>query len=102
MANRGKDTNGSQFFIVQTQQVVTREILDAAQNNGFPVTDQIRESYLGKQGCYWLDGAHTPFGKVTEGMDVVDAIATAPLLNGQSGTPVNPVKMISITITEQE
>ncbi|MCX6731294.1 MAG: peptidylprolyl isomerase [Candidatus Roizmanbacteria bacterium] len=42
------------------------------------------------------------FGKVTKGLDVVDAIAEAPTKpEGEGSSPVSPVKMLSVTITEK-
>ena len=47
---------------------------------------------------YGLPNAYTIFGKVTDGMDVVDAIATAP--SGAQDRPGDPVSINSVTITE--
>jgi len=49
-----------------------------------------------------LPSNYVIFGKVIEGLDVVDAIATAPTNPGGEGsTPVNPVKIESVEINEQ-
>ncbi len=47
---------------------------------------------------YALPNQYSVFGQVTEGMDIVDAIATAP--KGAQDRPNNPVKINGITISE--
>ena len=44
----------------------------------------------------YLDGQYAAFGKVTEGMDVVDAIACTR--TGMQDRPVQPQKMQSVTV----
>jgi cyclophilin family peptidyl-prolyl cis-trans isomerase len=47
---------------------------------------------------YGLPSNYTIFGKLTAGEEVVDAIATAP--KGSQDRPHDPVKILSVTITE--
>jgi len=46
----------------------------------------------------WLTGKHTIFGEVTEGMDVVDAIATAP--TGAQDKPTTDIVLERVEIEE--
>ena len=64
MANAGKNTNGSQFFIMHVD--------------------------------YPLPPSYTIFGKVIEGQDVVNEIATSQ--TGPNDRPVSEVKMEKVTI----
>ena len=65
MANSGPNTNGSQFFITTKQ-----------------------------GGAEWLNGKHTVFGKVIEGMDIVHAIEDVE--TAAQDRPVEEVQIISI------
>ncbi len=76
MANAGPNTNGSQFFIMQGQQLPGSMIDDMesiGERGGF--TDEVIEAYKEFGGAPWLDGKHTVFGQVIEGQEVVDDIA---------------------------
>jgi peptidyl-prolyl cis-trans isomerase B (cyclophilin B) len=68
MANAGPDTNGSQFFLVTADEAP------------------------------WLDGRHTVFGRITEGMDVLDAIEATP--TDGSDRPVDPQSIEKVELAE--
>lgn len=97
MANSGPDTNGSQFFIVQAREVPANmfEQMRDLEDNGFPA--DITAAFEALGGTPWLDFRHTVFGQVTEGMDVVDAIAAVETVND---VPRSDVIIESIEVTE--
>ena len=70
MANAGPNTNGSQFFIVQ-----------------------------GSSGTS-LPPSYTIFGQVTRGMDIVDAIASVPVGGPERSSPVEPIRILSVSVSE--
>lgn len=72
MANSGSDTNGSQFFIVQTDAYRISDVM-SLRNSG--VDKELVDYYKENGGAGWLYGAHTVFGQVIEGYDVLDEIA---------------------------
>jgi len=68
MANAGPNTNGSQFFIVTAG------------------------------ACEWLDGKHTVFGAVSDGMEVVDRLEAVQ--TDATDRPVGGVAIESIAFSD--
>lgn len=94
MANAGPNTNGSQFFVVQSTSMPA-QMLGQMKQAGFP--EEIIEAYT-KGGTPWLDSKHTVFGHVMEGMDIVDTIAKVAV--GPQDKPVDDVIIETIEISE--
>ncbi|MCM3600571.1 peptidylprolyl isomerase [Robertmurraya korlensis] len=92
MANSGADTNGSQFFIVQNK-TLDPGLVDQMKQAGY--NDKVIKQYE-DGGTPWLDQAHTVFGQVIEGMDVVDKIATTSV--GEGDKPEEDVVIKKITV----
>lgn len=77
MANAGPNTNGSQFFICSGPQAVGL--------NQYP--------------------NYTQFGRVVEGMDVVQALASVPVtasFGGERSRPLEEIRIESVSIVEAE
>lgn len=68
MANRGPNTNGSQFFITTAD-------------------------------CGWLDGKHVVFGKIEEGIDVLNAIE---FQGSSQGKPKAEIKITDCGVFEEK
>lgn len=92
MANAGPNTNGSQFFIVQNENVPAN-MLGQLEGAGYP--EEIIEAYK-SGGTPWLDFKHTVFGHVVEGMDVVDEISKVK--SDRQDRPVHDVVIDEIII----
>ncbi|MDR0986444.1 MAG: peptidylprolyl isomerase [Ruminococcus sp.] len=107
----GTDTNGSQFYIVNTPAgyVNGGAYQDAAGNiinvtdiyqTGLTLPKNVATMYEEKGGVPFLDGSYTVFGQVFEGLDVVRAIGDAP--TDANDKPLTQILIEDISIVPYE
>ncbi len=89
--NPQKRSSGSQFYIVQGRPVQAEYLKNREQQKGLKYTPEQIEYYEQKGGTPQLDGDYTVFGKVLEGMDVVDKITEVQV--DSNNRPIEDIKM---------
>lgn len=89
--NPQKRSSGSQFYIVQGQPVTDATLNQIEARKGFRYSQAQRDAYKQVGGTPMLDRDYTVFGKLIQGMEVLDSIA-ATATDGRD-RPVEDVKM---------
>lgn len=103
MANSGPNTNGSQFFIVQSEDTYDKdELTQLGRYLGKKFDDEAVKNYEKVGGTPWLFEGHTVFGQVYKGYDVLDAVAKVDKLDEEAGIPAEKVVIDTIKIYEYD
>lgn len=80
--NPEKRSVSFEFFIVQGTKYTQGELLGAEQQYGLKISPEHKNIYQNRGGTPHLDGMHTVFGQVIEGLDVIDSIAAVKVDEG--------------------
>jgi len=90
--NPQKRSSGSQFYIVQGRDVSDQELTKKEGQEDFRYPSHVRDAYGKSGGTPFLDQAYTVFGRVIEGLDIIDTIAGVS--TNSSNRPKEDVWMI--------
>lgn len=76
--NPEKKSSGSQFYIVSGRAVAPTELTLQEFKFRFKYPESVKKEYAALGGASFLDQDYTVFGRITEGLDIIDKIAAAP------------------------
>jgi cyclophilin family peptidyl-prolyl cis-trans isomerase len=87
-------SSSTEFFIVHGSKYADYQVESEIGNLGLSLTDEQKKIYMTDGGYMSLDQQYTVFGEITEGMEVVDKIASVKVYNEDK-----PVKKIPFKIS---
>lgn len=82
-----------EFFIVQGYKYSPEDLIGTEKNYSLKISPEHKAIYQKMGGCAHLDGEHTVFGQVIEGLDVIDSIAAVKTDEGDW-----PIEKMSIEL----
>lgn len=87
-------SSSTEFFIVHGARYADYQVETEMENLKLKLTDEQKQLYMTEGGYMSLDQQYTVFGEVTEGLDVIDKIASVKVYNQDK-----PVKKIPFKIS---
>lgn len=103
--NPERKSSGSQFYIVwgkpfdsETLDRIQQDVT-AATNGKVVIPDSLRALYQTTGGTPFLDGQYTVFGRVTEGLEVVEAIQGVE--TDPADRPLEDVRILSAEVVQK-
>lgn len=94
--NPKKESSGSQFYLVEGRKVTDDQLNQIEKSGNFKYTEEQRKQYKEIGGTPHLDGDYTVFGKLIEGMDVLEKIGKTAC-DGRN-RPKEDVRIIKMTV----
>ncbi|MFN2395283.1 MAG: peptidylprolyl isomerase [Bacteroidales bacterium] len=91
--NPEKESSGSQFYIVQGRVFNHDELAMVEQRTGNTLNNEQKRIYTTVGGTPHLDGEYTVFGRVVEGLEIIDVIAGT-----ETDRASRPIEDISVTM----
>jgi peptidyl-prolyl cis-trans isomerase B (cyclophilin B) len=91
--NPNLESSASEFFIVHGSPYADYQIENDEQNFKLKLTPEQKEVYRTLGGYMSLDQQYTVFGEVTEGLDVIDKIASVKVYNEDKPLKKIPIKV---------